>query len=74
MNLIELQNLLGETLKEVHSAEGGTKAFQYTMEKAEYEAKIAKQLINNADVVLRSDKLTGRNDRIDILVGETDVD
>lgn len=67
--LIGLQDILFETLNEVHKAEGGTKAFGYTMEKAEYEAKIAKQLINNADVILRADKLVGKGERIDGMVG-----
>lgn len=69
MNLIELQDILGETLKEVHTVQGGTRMFDQAMERAEYEAKIAKQLINNADVILRTDKLTGRNDRIDKVCG-----
>lgn len=64
-----LQNVLFETLNEVHDAVGGTKAFNYTMEKAEFEAKIAKQIINNADIILRADKLTGKTERIDSIVG-----
>ena len=67
--LMGMQDILFETLNEVHNAEGGTKAFHYTMEKAEYEAKIAKQLINNADVILRADKLVGKGERIDSMVG-----
>lgn len=70
MTLMELQNILGETLKEIHESEGGTRQAHHSFEKAEYEAKIAKQLINNADVILRTDKLCNKNDRIDEVVGK----
>lgn len=68
--LVDLNEKLFETLDAVHSAVGGTQAFHYTMEKAEYEAKIAKQIINSADVMLRADKLVGDSKRINELVGE----
>lgn len=70
MTLMELQNILGETLKEIHDAKGGSRDATHAFEKAEYEAKIAKQLINNADVILRTDKLCNKNNRIDEIVGK----
>lgn len=68
-NQLRLQEVLFEILEEVHSAHGGTAAFEYTMRKAEHEAKIAKQIINSADVILRGDKLCGKSDRIDEVIG-----
>ena len=48
-NQLRLQEILFEMLEEVHAAHGGTAAFNYTMTKAEHEAKVAKQIINSAD-------------------------
>lgn len=38
MTLMELQEILGKQIKAIDEAIGGTKEFQYTMEKAEYMA------------------------------------
>lgn len=70
MTLLELQELLGETIKEIHKSDESTKGFKLLTEKAEFEAKIAKQIINSADVVLRTDKMCNRNDRINQIIGE----
>ena len=70
MTIMRLNDVLGETLENLHSAEGSTDAFETSLKKAEFEAKIAKQIINGADVTLRADKLVGRTDRIDKVVGD----
>lgn len=63
MTLIELQEVLGEQLKEVK-----TKNYQNyeehkkLMEKTNAVTTIAKQMINNADVILRTDKLVGKGE------------
>lgn len=54
---IELQEHLGSLMREVMWVKGGTKDFQYAMDRAEYGAKIAKQIINSADIVIRGDKM-----------------
>ena len=57
MTLIELQEVLGErinvTKDENISAENMTKE----NEKSDMIARLAKQMINNADIILRTDKL-----------------
>lgn len=71
MTLIELQKILGERI----IAETNNK--NLTLEQRAEENKItdnitriAKQMINNADVILRTDKLCNRNDRTNYIVGE----
>ena len=71
MTLIELQKILGDRI----IAESNNKSL--TSEQRANENKItdnivriAKQMINNADVILRTDKLCNKNDRIDHIVGE----
>ena len=71
MTLIELQKNLGDRI----IAESNNKSL--TSEQRANENKItdnivriAKQMINNADVILRTDKLCNRTDRTDHIVGE----
>ena len=69
MKMMDMFDILGETLQDLHVEAADTPAFKHAVQKAEFEAKLAKQLVNAADVVLRTDKMTGRNDRIDKVVG-----
>ena len=69
MKMMDMFDILGETLIDLHAEASDTAAFKHAVQKAEFEAKLAKQLVNAADVVLRTDKMTGRNDRIDKVVG-----
>lgn len=57
MNLLELQKILGEAVKEITKKEKTEEEHKKDLENAEYIAKISKQMINNADVILRSEKL-----------------
>lgn len=68
--LMELQEILGNSLDSLVNSdmEGRTRDFAIT--NAEHVAKLAKQMINNADVILRTDKLCGRNDRTNKIVGD----
>lgn len=64
MTLLELQDVLG---KAIVSIEDGTE----NIDKAKAIASLAKQMINNADVILRTDKfVNNRGKRIDKAVGE----
>lgn len=64
MTLLELQKLLGA---EIQAVKDGTA----DVEKAKAVASLAKQMINNADIVLRTDKFVNNNGkRIDTMVGE----
>lgn len=64
MNLLELQELLGNEIKAVVSGTAD-------IEEAKAVASLAKQMINNADIVLRADKFTHQEGtRINQIVGE----
>lgn len=69
MTMKELQAILGNVLNQLMK-EGNDRYRKEVQERAEFVAKIAKQMVNNADVVLRADKLCNRNDRINALIGE----
>jgi hypothetical protein len=53
MKLTELQNILGEEINKVRSND----ADEDSIKKANTVALLAKQVINNADVIIRFDKL-----------------
>jgi len=53
MKLTELQNILGEEINRVRSND----ADEEGIKKAQTVALLAKQVINNADVIIRFDKL-----------------
>lgn len=57
MKLIELQEILGQGIKDITNKESSPREHEKALENAEYIAKLAKQMINNADVILRTDKL-----------------
>ena len=69
MTMKELQAILGNVINQFMK-EGNDRYRKEVYERAEFVAKIAKQMVNNADVVLRADKLCNRNDRINALIGE----
>ena len=70
ITLIEMQEILGTQIKKVTDEELTNEERALVFEQAVYTAKLAKQIINNADIVLRADKLSARHDRIDKVVGE----
>lgn len=62
--MLELQNLLGQTIQEVKEGTAD-------VDRAKTIASIAKQMINNCDVILRTDKLVmNKGVRADKVVGE----
>lgn len=63
MTLLELQNVLGEAINGVRDGTAD-------VGKAKAIASLAKQMINNADIVLRTDKfVNNKGERIDMMVG-----
>lgn len=50
MTLLELQDVLGKTIVSIEDGTG-------SIDKAKAIASLAKQMINNADVILRTEKL-----------------
>lgn len=57
MTLKELQNILGERVRIINDLTVGDDERKKQMEETDMIARIAKQMINNADVILRTDKL-----------------
>lgn len=57
MTLLELQKVLGERIEIANDMAMGEEERKKENEKSEIIARLAKQMINNADVVLRTDKL-----------------
>lgn len=63
MTLLELQDVLGKTIVSIEDGTG-------SIDKAKAIASLAKQMINNADVILRTDKfVNNKGKRIDKAVG-----
>lgn len=66
MTMLELQNVLGEAITALNDGTGD-------IDKAKALASLAKQMINNADIVLRTDKFVNKKGvRIDVMVGENE--
>ena len=64
MTLLELQDALGRAIMQIEDGTGN-------IDKAKAIASLAKQMINNADVMLRTDKfVNNKGKRIDKVVGE----
>ena len=57
MTLIELQNILDERITITNDLAMGEEERKEENEKSDMIARLAKQMINNADVILRTDKL-----------------
>ena len=74
MTLIELQKILGERIEITNDMAMGEEERQKENEKSEIIARLAKQMINNADVILRTDKLRSdgklKDSTISKVVGE----
>lgn len=74
MTLLELQNILGERIKIAMDETMKPQDRMRANEQSEIIARLAKQMINNADVVLRTNKLQDegkvRNSQISKMVGE----
>jgi len=57
MTLYELQKILGERIELTNKMNMSNEEAKKENEKSDMIARLAKQMINNADVVLRTDKL-----------------
>ena len=57
MTLVELQKVLGERIEIANSKDLDTETRKAENETSQVIASLAKQMINNADVVLRAEKL-----------------
>ena len=74
MTLMELQNILGERITITNDLAMGEEERKKENEKSDMIARLAKQMINNADVILRTDKLIAegklRDSTIEKVVGK----
>ena len=60
MTQVELQHLLGEHLKKVYGSENLPRETQLkVLDTSAAISSLAKQMINNADIILRTEKLMG---------------
>lgn len=60
MTQLELQHLLGEQLKKVYGSENLPRETQLkVLDTSVAISSLAKQMINNADIILRTEKLVG---------------
>lgn len=73
MTLIELQDILGERIRIANDSTLSLDDRRKETELSQTISSLAKQMINNADVVLRTDKLVAegklQNSNIEKLVG-----
>lgn len=73
MTLVDLQKVLGERIEVTNDMDMDNEERKKENDKSEIIARLAKQMINNADVILRTDKLRSecglQNSTIDKIVG-----
>lgn len=69
MNLMDLQNILGEQIRAINNKNLSADERKKELENADITARLAKQMINNADIVLRSEKLMSEGNDLPILRG-----
>ena len=70
MTLIELQKILGERIEIANDLAMNNEKRKIENEKSEVIAKLAKQMINNADIILRADKLITENKSKNLTIKE----
>jgi hypothetical protein len=74
MTLIELQNKLGEQIEALTNPEASNETKKEVAEIASVISSLAKQMINNADIVLRRDKMISdgklKNSAINSMIGD----
>lgn len=77
MTLLELQDILGERIRIANDNSLSAEERKRENEQSQTISSLAKQMINNADVVLRTDKLVAegklRDSAIRKLVGVSDA-
>lgn len=77
MTLLELQNILGKHIEAIDREDMSPEQRKEEYQKSESVARLAKQMINNANVVLRTDKLIAegkllKGNTISKIVGSSD--
>lgn len=74
MTLLELQNKLGEQIEALTNPEASNETKKQVAEISSVISSLAKQMINNADIVLRRDKMISegklKNSAINKMIGD----
>lgn len=74
MTLLELQNKLGEQIEALTNPEASNETKKQIAEISSVISSLAKQMINNADIVLRRDKMISEgklnNSAINKMIGD----
>lgn len=74
MTLLELQNKLGEQIEALTNPESSNEVKKQVAEISSVISSLAKQMINNADIVLRRDKMISegklKNSAINKMIGD----
>lgn len=74
MTLLELQNKLGEQIEALTNPEASNETKKKVAEISSVISSLAKQMINNADIVLRRDKMISegklKNSAINKMIGD----
>ena len=70
ITLIQMQDVLGKQIEKCTDEHLTAETRSLVFDQAKNVARLAKQVINTADIILRADKMSARHDRIDRVVGE----
>lgn len=74
MTLLELQNKLGQQIEALTNPESSNETKKQVAEISSVISSLAKQMINNADIVLRRDKMISegklKNSAINKMIGD----
>lgn len=69
ITVIELFEKLGNQAEKIFSGELKGRERREALKDVDATAKISKQALNAANVIVKADKMAGRHDRIDRIVG-----
>ncbi len=70
MTNIELTKMLGETIEEVRALKENDAKAVFTLKKAEVISSLAKRTVATNNQIIIVDKMSGRTDRANKVVGE----
>lgn len=69
MTNMKLNELLGEAIEEVHALKNNSEEAVFIIKKAEIVSSLAKRMVSNHAQIILADKMCGRTDRTNKVVG-----
>lgn len=66
----ELLSVIGKNIEDIQDPKVSQSDRQIKIERADNTAKLAKQFINACGLIQKADVMSGRHDRIDLVIGE----